>query len=307
MMSSIFVFISFLLCSTLYSHEVVLYKGKTMMVVVPESPLAKGSLKIEPKTTSVNLLEWSKDNEHEAYELIQKVVKVWKEKGVSDYLIYTKGSSNAKRQFSWEIVPFEKSGLTFWKQFKVLWNITFGSNRISENEREQIAKEWTTLPVKHPISVSKDNREDAFCNPDVIKRQLVYEGKEIYLLYNYAPISTTEGRLHFLLIPKKHRLNFSELTESEYSETNDFLKKLISYYRNKDYHIFDKNGSEAGQSVPHWHEHLVFTDSQTQEFLGKLIILKNMLIGTSPLSNEELENRVRSLRKELHPIFEGSL
>jgi len=81
---------------------------------------------------------------------------------------------------------------------------------------------------------------------------------------------------------------------------------LIRFYKENGCHtayLFDKAGAEAGQSVPHWHEHLIFTATKTQELFGKLIILKNMLIGSSPLPEKELQSRVQLLKIELKEVL----
>ncbi len=275
-----------------------------MKVIVPECPLALGSLKIVPHSHAESFSEWSDFNELETYELLQKIVRIWEKKGITDYLIYGKESNHSKSIFSWEIVPYPKDGWKFWKQFKVLWNIAFGSRCLPEVERRRIVKDFFLQPLTNQIeSITKIAQgNDAFCNQKVIDKQLVFEGKEVNVLYDYAPIGIGEEKLHFLIVPKLHRLKFSDLTETEYLEAMQLSQKLISFYKDKGCHtayLFDKTGAEAGQSVPHWHEHLIFAATKTQELFGKLTILKNMLIGSSPLSEKELQARVQSLQNEL--------
>jgi diadenosine tetraphosphate (Ap4A) HIT family hydrolase len=147
---------------------------------------------------------------------------------------------------------------------------------------------------------------DAFCDQKVIDKQLVFEGKEINILYNYAPIVLGEGKLHFLIVPKQHRSKFTDLTETEYLDVMQLSQKLVGFYKGKGYHtayLFDKTGIEAGQTVPHWHEHVVFTATKTQEFFGKLTVLKNMLFGSSPLPSKELQIRVLLLKEDLNEVF----
>ncbi len=66
---------------------------------------------------------------------------------------------------------------------------------------------------------------------------------------------------------------------------------------------FAKTGLQAGQTVNHCHEHLIFTATKTQEFFSKLRVLKNMCWPASPLSKEELSQRVKALKKELSKAF----
>jgi diadenosine tetraphosphate (Ap4A) HIT family hydrolase len=301
---------------SLISDEAIVYEGKTMKVIVPDCPLAVGSLKILPLSGIGKFSEWQDFNKLEAYELIQLVVQIWQKKGITDYLIYGKESVPFKSTFNWEIVPYPKNGWRFWKQFKVLWNITFGGSCLPKVERNRIVKDFqkdkdsfSESLTKQIESIKKTVREnDAFCNQKVINKQLVFEGKEMYVLYNYAPIVLGKEKLHFLIVPKQHHSKFSDLTETEYLETMQLSQKLISFYKNRGYHtayLFDKTGAEAGQTVPHWHEHVVFTAKKTQEFLGKLTVLKNMLIGSSPLSQKELQTLVESFRNELNEVLKN--
>lgn len=298
----------------LVNDDVIVYEGKTMKVIVPQCPLASGSLKIAPKSDAKNFSEWHDVDQLEAYELIQHVVQIWEKKGITDYLIYGKESNNSKSIYSWEIVPYSKNGWKFWMQFKVLWNITFGGSCLPKVERRRIASDFqkdkdlfSESHIKQIQSIKKTVRgNDAFCNQKVIDSQLVFEGKEIYVLYNYAPIVIGEGKLHFLIVPKQHRLKFSDLTETEYLEAMQASQKLVKFYKDKGYYtayIFDKTGPKAGQTVLHWHEHLVFTATKTQDFFGKLTVLKNMLFGSASLPQKELQIRVQSLRRDLNQVL----
>jgi diadenosine tetraphosphate (Ap4A) HIT family hydrolase len=281
-------------------EETIVYSGKVIKAIVPQCPLATGSFQIAPKLNAKELARWPADHHMEAYATMQKIVQYWKVKGIEDYLIYGKASDGVI--FNWEIVPYPKEGWRLWKQFKVLWHMTFGGSCMPQVEREKIAKDihpYMTLflPQMERVQVVAN---DAFCKPEVIAKQRVFEGKEINVLYNYAPIG--KEKLHFLLVPKRHLAKFSQLSPTEYEETMQLTQKLLGFYKNKGLstaYIFDKTGLEAGQSVPHWHEHIVFTATKTQEFFGKLTVLKNMLIGSSSLSQEELNAQVKLLQNEL--------
>jgi len=64
-------------------------------------------------------------------------------------------------------------------------------------------------------------------------------------------------------------------------------------------HLFHKTGDDAGQSVPHWHLHLVILTESTQSFWGRFAILQNMLIGSSPLTGVALQEAVTKYSQEL--------
>lgn len=278
-----------------------------MSLIVPENPIALGSVRITPNSNYASYIDWTKDNQRESYELLQKTVQIWHNNGINDYMIFGKVSENTP--FNWEIVPYQESGSTFWKQIKVLYNLTFGASSQSVEERQKIAD-----GLIHPNTTLKDQssnvsalslKYDAFCNPEVIKNQLVFEGKHIYVIYPYAPIA----RLHFLLVTKAHHEKFSELTQEEYLEASELEQKLLRYYQADGYstaNLFNKTGAEAGQTVPHWHQHIIFTAAKTEDLYGRLLILKNMTIGPSLLSQTELKDRVSSLNSELSPYLKSN-
>jgi diadenosine tetraphosphate (Ap4A) HIT family hydrolase len=290
------VFTSIFSAGSLSAQSPIIYEGQTMDVIVPENPLASNSLQIMPKGDMENV--------HETYDLLRRIVQIWEKRGVHDYMIFGKHTPN--HPFHWEIVPFPKEGFRFWKRFSVLWNMTFGSSRLSDKDRNAIAENYRK---EFPLSYESNPEpaevigNDPFCNQEVIDRQLVFEGNEVRVLYNHAPIVLGEG-LHFLIVPKQHKTRFSDLSETEYLEAMQWVQRLVEYYRNKGYpiaYIFDKTGTEAGQTVPHWHEHVVFAATENEELLAKLTVLKNMIFYGSPLPRNELKARVESLRKE--PVF----
>ncbi len=294
----------------LISDEVVIYEGRFVKLIIPERSLDRGSVKVVANSSEESFSKWTEDEELESFQLIQRVVQIWQEKGITDYLRYGKESSESNSVFGWEIVPYSKNAWSYWQQFKVLWHTAFGGLYLSRAERLKITedfqkdKELFSEPqirqIKSIQEIVKGN--DAFCNKQVIDRQVVFEGKEVRILYNYAPIVLGAGKLHFLVVPKQHRSGFSDLTETEYLEAMQLSQKLVHFYGNKGYHtayLFDKTGARAGQSVPHWHEHVVFTATKAQEWFGRLSIFKNMLFGSSPLPEKELKSRVEALRTDL--------
>jgi diadenosine tetraphosphate (Ap4A) HIT family hydrolase len=297
---------------SLVDDEVLIYQGKLMKIVVPMQPLALGSVQIIPRGELENFYEWDGLKKSETYELIQKIVAIWQKKKIISYMIYARESHDSS--FKWEIVPYSSEGEKFWKQLKVLWNITFGGLKLSKDDRQNIAEDFQkeseifSKPVEKAAEPAEEAtfQKDAFCNSEIIERQKILEGKEVNVLYNYAPMVLNKDKLDFLITPKKHRFRFSDLTKEEYLEVMQFSQKLCRFYKDKGYEtafIFDKTGSQAGQTIPHFHEHLVFTASKTQEIFGKLQVLKNMLFGSSPLSEVELQERVGVLKNELREIL----
>lgn len=289
-------------------NEVVVHESNTMKVIVPECPLGEGSLQIKLKADRINYSDFQDENHLETNTLIKKIAQAWKKKGIENYLIYAKESKDPSSTFSWEIVPYPKTCCNFWKQFKVLWNVTFGSFAQSKTERERIAIEvqkeidFSAELAKKAETVKAVTKKDFFCDEKVINKQLVFEGEEINVLYDHAPIAIGKDKLHFLIMPKKHREIVTDVTPTEYLEAMQLTQKLIKYYKEKGIataYIFDKNGYPAGQTVPHWHEHVVFTATKTEEFCGKLQVLRKMIFKSSPLPEKELRERIAGLKKDL--------
>ena len=295
-------------CQTVFqknspSQDIILVEGATINIIIPKRPLAIGSVQLVQSSTSMLQLD-----QKEAYAFHQKVIQVFAKQGITDYLRYTKVSSIL--ECNWEIVPFSKSSWSFWQQLKVLWNVTFSGLFISQNHRQRITESFQQADAKESQQTSSNEVEnDAFCNKDVIDKQCVFRGKFLNILYNYAPIGLGKKKLHFLLVPNQHREKFSDLTVEEYKEAQDLLEKLLRFYKNKDKnkenfaaYVFDKTGSRAGQTILHWHQHVVFTTTKLQGIWGKLIVLKNMLFGSSALSNKNLKKKVARFKKELKAL-----
>ncbi len=166
----------------------------------------------------------------------------------------------------------------------------------------QSERTFFSQSLKKEVEIVQQVANDAFCNSKIIAKQRIFEGKKIEVLYNYAPI----GKLQFLVVSKEHRTNFSDLTSEEYVEASKIIQTLCAHYQKKGQniaYIFHKSGKRAGQSVPHWHAHLIFSSSKIQELFGWIFTLKSMFIGITPLSDEELSKRVKELKTELVPLL----
>ncbi len=287
-----------------------------VQIEVPEKPLAPGSLVVntsEPKS----YLQWTDSDIFISFSLLQKIAASWRDHGTSEnyntnqFLVY--GGQLFRETppdpFHWEIVPYHQSALgalgSFTQQIKVLSRIVFGGSDTTE-ETLQATQSFYQESIGNYTSINEIFQEaignDPFCNPERIIRQRVLEGTRINVLFNYAPIGFGGERLHFLFIPKSHKVNFNELSVEEYQEAIQLSQLLMTHFGLSrtvhDVHLFHKTGVDAGQTVAHWHMHMVFILSETQAFMGKLTVLKNMLLGSSPMNDEELGIRIAELIEE---------
>ncbi len=95
----------------------------------------------------------------------------------------------------------------------------------------------------------------AFCDPKVVNSQKFYEDDTIVALYSHKPV--VPG--HCLIIPKRHAERFEQLTDEENASISRVIKKVdqaaIKIFNRASYLLMQKNGVEAGQTVPHVHFH----------------------------------------------------
>lgn len=107
---------------------------------------------------------------------------------------------------------------------------------------------------------------DIFCQiKDKLKKQIIFETKNFYLLHDGFPL--LEG--HFLIIPKTHLdcyLSLSKNLQSEFRELKIKVKTFLSKFYQEP--IFFEHGI-AGQTVPHAHLHVLPTRKSLFNFLKK--------------------------------------
>ncbi|GAB5412130.1 MAG: hypothetical protein ChlgKO_12440 [Chlamydiales bacterium] len=269
-------------------------------VEAPEKAISKYSLSVVVPEKK-QFTDWSEEDHCDSYKTQQKIVRYWKQQQFADqFLIYGKVSKN--EDFRWEVVPqFDCNYLItrFTQQCKTLWGATFPvkSNGVYDVEWSGEEEDEYELFASDP-----------FCDREVIEKQWVYKGELINVLYNYRPIGFGDEKLHFLVLPKNHRPTFYQLSEEEYQESLIVVQKLLQHFSQTrsiyEAHLFHKSGKDAGQTVPHWHLHVVLTTSDWHTCLGKFSVLRNMLFTPSPLGDEELKTKVEKYRGEIIPALQ---
>jgi len=100
------------------------------------------------------------------------------------------------------------------------------------------------------------NNPCLFCNSKI--SGVVHENDLAYASYDTYPVS----ELHCLIIPKRHVINYFELTDEELVACNDLIKVikeeiLIKDKNVKAFNIGTNVGKIAGQSIMHCHIHLI--------------------------------------------------
>lgn len=103
----------------------------------------------------------------------------------------------------------------------------------------------------------KNSRGCPFCF-DNIRLEIVDELNSMVVINDKNPVS--EG--HLLIIPKRHCLDYFDMTEEEFSDANNLLKKYRDVIVAKDpsvtgFNIGMNSGESAGQTIFHCHIHLI--------------------------------------------------
>ena len=100
------------------------------------------------------------------------------------------------------------------------------------------------------------NNPCLFCNSKA--SGLAYENDLAYASYDSYPVTPN----HCLIIPKRHIIDYFELTNDELIACNDIIKIIKQEIINKDktvlaFNIGTNAGKLSGQSIMHCHIHLI--------------------------------------------------
>ena len=100
------------------------------------------------------------------------------------------------------------------------------------------------------------NNPCLFCN--INSKDLVFDNEFAFASFDSYPVS----KHHSLIVPKRHILDYFELTNDELLACNDLIKKIKKKIQNEDktvdgFNIGTNSGVAAGQSIMHCHIHLI--------------------------------------------------
>ena len=100
------------------------------------------------------------------------------------------------------------------------------------------------------------NNPCLFCNSNA--SGVIHENELAFTSYDTYPVSEH----HFLVISKRHIVDYFELTDKELIACNDLIKIAKKEVLNKDksvkgFNIGSNAGKIAGQSIMHCHIHLI--------------------------------------------------
>lgn len=280
----------------LYSHEKIEAK-------IPDKQLTPRSFVIQ--SGGLRYSEWTENEHRQSYKVMTAASSFLSN---APFLVYGEIHSASPSPFRWHFVPFQKQSnivFRYWQQMQVAWRVIFSDGiPLKGNEKEFRTNQWDgafdqVKDVNPEVSL-KAKSDDPFCNEEIIKNQLVKDGETVRVLYDYRPI----GDSHFLIVPKKHRRDFRQLTEEEYVEAAKLSQFVINRLREKqpaaNIYFMHKAQPDAGQSVLHWHWHVIITDSPKADFWSKATFLWRMTFGANSLPQKELTERVDHYKEMLN-------
>ena len=100
------------------------------------------------------------------------------------------------------------------------------------------------------------NNPCLFCN--INSKDLIFDNEFAFASFDSYPVS----KYHSLIVPKRHILDYFELTNDELLACNDLIKKIKKKIQKEDktvdgFNIGTNSGVAAGQSIMHGHIHLI--------------------------------------------------
>ena len=103
------------------------------------------------------------------------------------------------------------------------------------------------------------NDDCIFCKlaNGVFETNTLYEDDDFRVIFDASP--ATKG--HVLILPKEHAANVFELSEETASKVFVLVKKIATVLKEvtgcEGFNIFQNNGEIAGQTVFHFHMHII--------------------------------------------------
>ncbi len=257
-----------------------------------------------------NYTKWTQEEHEMTFNTLKAMTRQWQQsQSYRQYVVVGKYVRTEER-FSWKIIPFTDATnplKRFWKQVIVSWKVLFSKReQLAPKKMQDYTIESTQTPLQsreesaallYQSATSSVSEIDPFCQQEIIEKQQIFSGDYNHVLCDIAPI----GADHLLIVPKKHKTDFAQLSLEEYGEVTSLVKAVIQahpeYYG---CYLLHKTGKDAGQSVPHWHMHVVMIEDKRGDLLTKLRFLKGMLpFGRPRLSDSALRIKVEKLKTRL--------
>lgn len=136
-----------------------------------------------------------------------------------------------------------------------------------------------------------------FCKEGLLEAQKFYEDDLVLAFVNRKP--GLPGRC--LITPKRHVERFENLSDEEITRIGQVIRQVdqavSKTFNTSAYLILQKNGREAGQTVPHVHFHYI--PRETGDSLVMLIAKMFISDIRTPLTADEMQMLTEKIKKNL--------
>lgn len=150
---------------------------------------------------------------------------------------------------------------------------------------------------------SGEGSQCVFCAEEILE-SVFMESDHFYAIYNIAPMLPG----HSLIISRSHRESFLDFEEAEQQELGVFtarvIRRLMKVFNSDAFNYSLQDGKEAGQTIPHFHLHVIPRRGNDLENPGDwyegIEKAGNYLLDSSRrerLSSDQLKKIVKSLRE----------
>jgi len=142
--------------------------------------------------------------------------------------------------------------------------------------------------------------ECIFCNirDREAEAEIIFEDEQVLAFLDIQPVNYG----HTLVIPKKHYDNFLTVPKNELDKiihATQFLAGVVKRSLNADgFNVISNNGNSAGQSVYHFHFHII-------PRFNNDFNLKPKVKNYDPRSRQEFGNQIRSFISKYKDIYNG--
>ena len=122
-----------------------------------------------------------------------------------------------------------------------------------------------------------------FCDADILKTNHIFSedsAKNIRIIFNKFPYPSLDQGIHLLCTLITHKAHPNDLSSAEFVEQIDAAHSMSRKLHNEAYtqEYFTNWGAIAGQSVPHWHSHIVSFNEPPCSLTEKMQRQKNQRI-----------------------------
>ncbi|GEM_PF-3207124 len=268
-------------------------------VVIPEYPLSEDAIGVV--CTHQRFDQWDATDGKNSLALVKRVAAHWQSEGEHHYLVIGRDSGPTHNpSFEFQVVPYKTSEESpFFQQLIILWRIAIGGLSISEGTRLKLANEWRDRVVEQRVlrNLKETIPGRELGTKDSIRRQSVFVGRHMYVLFDKAPIT----RRHFLFVPKRDYSSFSMMNYEEWGEVLRLARVITRCLEKRfpRFQIYFREGLRSGRSQRRFHVHLVLTPSASVELLAKLSLFIIQILPRYELSDAQLETVRKRVEEEV--------